>query len=113
MKGNSDGLAVDTYLERDNRTAEPVPKRSGILLVATSTALMGDGVISIKCSDRVRRLAEILGVLTARAVEIRLAQLDCRSGEVVDTFHVAETSLPADESERERLADDIRNAIVG
>jgi hypothetical protein len=35
-----------------------------------------------------RRLAEILGILEAVGLQIRLAKLDSREGEVIDTFHV-------------------------
>ena len=48
----------------------------------------GDLVLLVKCSDRIGRLAEKLGVLEAFGLEIRLAKLDSREGEVIDTFHV-------------------------
>ncbi len=48
----------------------------------------GDRVLTVKCSDRIGRLAEILGVLEDFGLEIRLAKLDSREGEVIDTFHV-------------------------
>jgi [protein-PII] uridylyltransferase len=47
-----------------------------------------DLVLTVKCSDRIGRLAEILGVLEDFGLEIRLAKLDSREGEVIDTFHV-------------------------
>ncbi len=53
----------------------------------------GDLVVVVKCSDRIGRLAEILGVLDACGLEIRLAKLDSREGEVIDTFHVG--SVPS------------------
>jgi len=48
----------------------------------------GDLVVTIKCADRVGRLAEIIAVLNECGLEIRLAKIEGREGEVVDTFHV-------------------------
>jgi [protein-PII] uridylyltransferase len=48
----------------------------------------GELVVTIKCADRVGRLAEILSVLHDCGLEIGLAKIDSREGEVVDTFHV-------------------------
>ena len=50
----------------------------------------------VKCSDRIGRLAEILGVLDGCGLEIRLAKLDSREGEVIDTFHVGTGPSMAD-----------------
>jgi [protein-PII] uridylyltransferase len=58
------------------------------LVRASLDAASGELVIVVKCADRIGRLAEILGVLTARGLEIRLAQIDSREDEAVDTFHV-------------------------
>jgi [protein-PII] uridylyltransferase len=57
--------------------------------VVTTDVASGDLVVVVKCSDRIGRLAEILGVLEAQGLAIRLAKLDSREGEVIDTFHVA------------------------
>ena len=68
----------------------------------------GDLVLTVKCSDRIGRLAEILSVLTDVGLEIRLAQLDSRQGEVVDTFHVtpdASMDAAAMETVGHRIAD--------
>jgi [protein-PII] uridylyltransferase len=63
----------------------------------------GDLVLTVKCSDRIGRLAEILGVLGEYGLDIRLAKIDSREGEVIDTFHV--TSEATDiESLEHRLA---------
>jgi len=48
----------------------------------------GELVVTIKCADRVGRLAEILTVLHDCGLDIGLAKIDSREGEVVDTFHV-------------------------
>lgn len=48
----------------------------------------GDLVVTIKCSDRIGRLAEILAVLNDCGLGIRLAKIDARQGEAIDTFHV-------------------------
>ena len=56
----------------------------------------GDLVVVVKCSDRIGRLAEILGVLDVCGLEIRLAKLDSREGEVIDTFHVGPGPSMAD-----------------
>jgi [protein-PII] uridylyltransferase len=49
----------------------------------------GDLLLTVRCADRIGRLAEILSVLEGCDLEIRLAKIDSRGGEVVDTFHVA------------------------
>jgi [protein-PII] uridylyltransferase len=123
--GRSDGLVVDSFHVRDDRTGGSVPGErwdrvridleAGLLgqldtdnRVALRAAAYpmpdtsrphpsarvsldpatGDLVVVVKCSDRIGRLAEILGVLDACGLEIRLAKLDSREGEVIDTFHV-------------------------
>jgi [protein-PII] uridylyltransferase len=48
----------------------------------------GDLVFTVKCADRIGRLAEILATFGDCGLDIRLAQIDSRAGEVVDTFHV-------------------------
>ena len=53
-------------------------------------------MVVVKCSDRIGRLAEILGVLDGCGLEIRLAKLDSREGEVIDTFHVGPGPSMAD-----------------
>ena len=123
--GRSDGLVVDSFRVRDDRTGGTVPRdrwdrvrvdvEAGLLgqldaddRVATRAAAYpisevsriqpsaristdpatGDLVVVVKCSDRIGRLAEILAVLDRIGLEIRLAKLDSREGEVIDTFHV-------------------------
>jgi [protein-PII] uridylyltransferase len=51
----------------------------------------GELVVTIKCADRIGRLAEILTVLHDCGLDIGLAKIDSREGEVVDTFHVVGT----------------------
>lgn len=76
----------------------PKPRVSGSIDRAS-----GDLVLTVKCADRIGRLAEILGVLGDYGLDIRLAKIDSREGEVIDTFHV--TSEAADiESLEHRLA---------
>lgn len=123
-----DGMVIDSFQVRDDRTKTRVPGErwdqicadieaglSGELdtvsKVATRAAAYpeppsivekprasasfdgasGDLVVTIKCSDRIGRLAEILAVLGGLGLEIRLAKLDSRQGEVIDTFHVLPT----------------------
>ncbi len=69
------------------------------------------GSITIKCPDRIGRLAGILTVLGACGLEIRLAKLDSRGGEVVDTFHVRGDGLPPASPEREQLERHIEASI--
>jgi [protein-PII] uridylyltransferase len=123
--GRSDGLLVDSFQVRDDRTGGIVPGErwnrvradveAGLLgqldtddrvavraaaypisevsrprpsaRISTDPAT-GGLVVVVKCSDRIGRLAEILGVLDGLGLEIRLAKLDSREGEVIDTFHV-------------------------
>lgn len=125
MFGRSDGLVVDTFSVRDDRTGGVVPDERWDRVRADLEASLrgeldtdgrvasraaaypsseasrprpsadvstdpatGDLVVVVKCSDRIGRLAEILGVLEGFGLEIRLAKLDSREGEVIDTFHV-------------------------
>jgi len=57
----------------------------------------GDVVIVVKCSDRIGRLAEILGAIGACGLEVRLAKLDSRGLELVDTFHVRTGGVARDD----------------
>jgi [protein-PII] uridylyltransferase len=119
----ADGMVVDTFRVRDDRTGGPVTNEkwdsfeadleaglAGQLdtgsKVATRAAAYreaggdkpvvkgsvdpasGDLVFTVKCADRIGRLAEILTVFGVCGLDIRLAQIDSRAGEVVDTFHV-------------------------
>ncbi len=131
--GRSDGMVVDSFRVRDDRTGGVVPGErwervrvdveAGLLgqldtddrvaaraasypvsevsrpqpsaRISTDTAT-GDLVVVVKCSDRIGRLAEILGVLDGCGLEIRLAKLDSREGEVIDTFHVGTGPSMAD-----------------
>jgi [protein-PII] uridylyltransferase len=104
-------------LDTDNRVATraasyPVPDLSRpqpSARISTDPAT-GDLVVLVKCSDRIGRLAEILGVLDECGLEIRLAKLDSREGEVIDTFHVGTgpSMAVADLTELEqRIADSV------
>ena len=131
--GRSDGMVVDSFRVRDDRTGGMVPGErwervrvdveAGLLgqldaddrvaaraasypvsevsrpqpsaRISTDPAT-GDLVVVVKCSDRIGRLAEILGVLDGCGLEIRLAKLDSREGEVIDTFHVGTGPSMAD-----------------
>ncbi len=131
--GRSDGLVVDSFRVRDDRTGGTVPgERWDRVRVDVEAGLLGqldtddrvairaaayplpeasrprpsarisidpataDLVVVVKCSDRIGRLAEILGVLDGFGLEIRLAKLDSREGEVIDTFHVGTGPSMAD-----------------
>ncbi|HEX6219590.1 MAG TPA: hypothetical protein VF115_00705, partial [Acidimicrobiia bacterium] len=121
----ADGLVVDSFQVRDDRTGEevgderwgrarhdieaaasgqldPVSKmeaRASAYQSQTSSgrkpivecsidSATGDVVVIVKCSDRIGRLAEILAAISACGLEVRLAKLDSRGDELVDTFHV-------------------------
>lgn len=125
MSTRADGVAVDIYRIRDDRTGDRVPDdrweravreigagirgehdtRSALAervrayatvereRTVADVTLSCDphtltGTITVSCSDRVGRLAEILAVLTWHGVAIRLAKVDSRGGEVVDSFDV-------------------------
>lgn len=125
LASRTDGIIVDTFRVRDDRTPEPVPPaRWEQVRVDVEAALAGEldprskvaaraevyssaapavlepevsvafdeaselGVVTIRCSDRIGRLAEVLSVLHDCGLEIRLAKIDSRGGEVVDSFHV-------------------------
>jgi [protein-PII] uridylyltransferase len=124
-----DGMIVDTFRVRDDRTGGSVPAdrwaRARVDIEAalageldteskvaeraaaypTSSpgvakpsvdgsfdAATGDLVLTIKCADRIGRLAEILDALHRCGLEIRLAKLDSRGEQLVDTFHVRSDS---------------------
>ncbi len=131
--GRSDGLVVDSFRVRDDRTGGVVPGErwdrvrvdveaglSGGLDTETKVAARaaaypvvdgsrptpsaaistdpatGEVVVVVKCSDRIGRLAEILGILDVCGLDIRLAKLDSRAGEVIDTFHIGTDPSTAD-----------------
>jgi [protein-PII] uridylyltransferase len=133
MFGRSDGLIIDSFHVRDDRTGGGVPperwdrvrldleaglrgeldtdqevalraaaypppdaSRSRPSAAVSTDPASGDLVVVVKCSDRVGRLAEILGILETAGLEIRLAKLDSREGEVIDTFHVVGGPSTAD-----------------
>jgi [protein-PII] uridylyltransferase len=56
----------------------------------------GGPVVTVRCADRIGRLAELLAVLSDFGVEIRLAKLDSRAGELVDSFHARQGTVPED-----------------
>lgn len=125
MSTRSDGLVVDTFCVRHDRTGGEIgderwgrarrdveaavggqldivskmeerasayqsltaPVRKPTVDCSTDPAT-GDVVVVVKCSDRIGRLAEILGALGECGLDVRLAKLDSRGEELVDTFHV-------------------------
>lgn len=134
-----DGMVVDSFRVRDDRTRTAVPRErwSGVgadieaglggrldtasklagraaaypepsgpvgrpSASATIDPATGDLVVTVKCSDRIGRLAEILSVLGDLGLEIRLAKLDGRKGELIDTFHVDGAGQVADLGALER-----------
>ena len=68
-------------------------------------------VITVRCEDRIGRLAELLSVLTGVGIEIRLAKLDNRAGELIDTFHVRDEAIPKDLASLEELERAIASAL--
>lgn len=77
----------------------------------TVDSASGDLVMTIKCADRIGRLAEILAVLNDCGLEIRLAKIDSREGEVIDTFHVDGHGPGAKVGAVEALAQRVANAM--
>ena len=71
----------------------------------------GEPVITVRCRDRIGRLAELLAVLSRFGVEIRLAKLDSRAGELVDTFHVLGDAIPEDAASIRGLETAIASAL--
>lgn len=124
MHTREDGLVVDSYEVRDDRTrgsiddekwgsfrfdleqaligsvdigaklarrvsAYRTPRGPRPVARGSFDSASGELVITIECSDRIGRLAEILTILEDCGLEIRLAKIDSREGGVVDSFHVA------------------------
>lgn len=145
----TDGIMVDMYRVRDDRTAASVsPERWGRAERDIEDALAGEvdtaskmttraeayaataaasrkpevsisvdsssdtGIITITCSDRIGRLAEILSVLGSCGLEITLAKLDSRGDELVDTFHVNAGDLPDDPEKLMSLWREIEASIT-
>jgi [protein-PII] uridylyltransferase len=81
--------ALDTEARLAGR-ASAYPSASGAAPMARAgiDPATGDLLLTVRCVDRIGRLAEILAVLESCELEIRLAKIDSRGGEVVDTFHV-------------------------
>lgn len=127
----TDGMIVDTFEVRDDRTGTAVePGKWERLRSDVEAALLGDLdigsklaarvsayreaggekpvvrgaidaatgdlVVTIECNDRIGRLAEILTVLGDCGLDIRLAKIDSREGEAIDTFHVGADDLESD-----------------
>lgn len=123
MHTRADGVVVDTFKVRDDRTGGEIGEGKWATLRADLEAGLvgdldtakkmaeraaayeapsgdkpvargeidpatGDLIVTIKCSDRIGRLAEILAVLNDCGLDIRLAKIDARQGEAIDTFHV-------------------------
>lgn len=133
MATRDDGMMVDTFRVRDDRTGGVVPPErwegvradlveslsggpgAGPRLISRVSSYPDAGVarraearaatdpasgvlvITVKCSDRIGRLAEILGVLAELSLPVRLAKLESRGEEVVDTFHVEPGSVRAED----------------
>lgn len=141
----SDGVVVDSYRVRDDRTGGEVRSErwqrfesdleaglTGELDTASRVQgrassysevpgdrpevraavddASGDLVVTVECADRIGRLAEILGILADRGLEIRLAQVDSRQGQVIDTFHVVFDELEAEAIAR--LEREVAEAII-
>jgi [protein-PII] uridylyltransferase len=140
----SDGMVVDSFRARDDRTGGTVTSEkwdsfeadveAGLVgqldtgskvraraaayretggekpvVKGSIDAASGDLVLTVKCSDRIGRLAEILEVFDTCDLDIRLAKIDSRAGEVVDTFHV--TGPPPGTYELEGLEQRLASAI--
>lgn len=106
---------IDTSSKAATRAAAyPVPSRvpAAPSAKATVDTATGELVLTVKCSDRIGRLAEILTILADSGLEIRLAKLDGRGGEIVDTFHVSSGLVGATEEEIGQLESRIADSIT-
>lgn len=149
MHTRSDGLVVDSFQVRDDRTGgavaaerwertrsdidravrgeldttgkvarrasayEPVnpPDREPRVDCSVDPAT-GDFVILVKCSERIGRLAEILAALGECGLEVRLAKLDSRGDELIDTFHVRRDTTDGDVETMRGLESQIASRIA-
>lgn len=149
LQSRSDGLVIDTFLIRDDRTHETVrgdrvmkarqdiedamagrisphmkisERAAAYEMVGAPTYELrvdasidpasDDLIVTIRCADRVGRLFEMLEALDKAGLQIRLAKLDTRGGEVVDTFHIRRHKGDPEEHTRLReLEIQLRQAI--
>lgn len=69
-------------------------------------------VVEVRCPDRIGRLAEIATALYGAGLDIALARLDTRAGEVIDTFYVRRDGHPIrDRAEQRELIDALETAL--
>ena len=68
--------------------------RSATRAIVSTDSATDSLMIRVECADRVGRLAEIVSVLQSLGFEIRLAKVETRGDQVVDTFHVAGDRTP-------------------
>ncbi len=65
---------------------------------APQTSTTTHTVLEVRCADRIGRLAQIVNALYAEDLDISLAKLDTRSGQVIDTFYVTRDGKRIDDS---------------
>jgi [protein-PII] uridylyltransferase len=99
-------VAARAAAYRPKSAMQTPPRVEGSIDTAT-----GDLVVTIKCSDRIGRLAEILVALHECDLEIALAKLDSRGEELVDSFHVRGQGV-LDTAGIDRLAGRIAESII-
>lgn len=69
-------------------------------------------VVEVRCPDRIGRLAEIAAALYGAGLDIALARLDTRAGEVIDTFYVRRDGHPIrDPAEQRGLIEALEAAL--
>lgn len=70
-------------------------------------------LVEVRCGDRVGRLAQIVGALYLHDVDISVAKLDSRAGEVLDTFYVRRNGHPiTEEADRAAIVASLTAALA-
>lgn len=100
---------IDAFAKVEARAAAyPAPDDDKPVVRCAVDPATGDVVVAVRCADRIGRLAQILHVIGRAGLDVRLAKLDSRGDQLVDTFHVR-TEEPVS---RESL-DDLARLIAG
>ena len=120
IRGDLAGIVagtLDLQARVDERTrayAKAAPPASPTVVQVAEEESGLHTVVTVRCPDRVGRLAQIVGALRDADCDIDYAKLDVRGSEVIDTFFVRRNTHPIrDPDERDALAASVAAALDG